>query len=86
MKKELNELIDDELNNINTTLEDIYNTDIEKNITKKINEQNDYALKVENERQKIIKILKEKQEMNNSIEFSENMSLKELEEILEKTN
>lgn len=86
MKKELNELIDDELNNINTTLEDIYNTDIEKNITKKINEQNDYALKVEKERQKIIKILKEKQEMNNSIEFSENMSLKELEEILEKTN
>ena len=50
-------------------------------IEDKVNEQND-LIKMENYRLELIRILKEAKEMNIDINFDENMSIEELEEIL----
>ncbi len=50
-------------------------------IEDKVNEQND-LIKMENYRLELIRILKEAKEMNIDINYDENMSINELEEIL----
>ena len=78
MEEEILGVIGDELN----LVDDIeYDLGLFERIENKVNEQNN-SINMENYRLELLRILKEAKEMNIDINYDENMSINELEEIL----
>lgn len=76
MDDELSKLIDDELNSIEPSFEDIYNSS--DGLDEKIKNQNEKV----KYKADLIKALKRLQEENFDVKFDSTMSIEELEEIL----
>lgn len=81
MREEIKGLIDDEFNNVSSSLEDFYDDAVVEDIKNKINFSN-YNLQRENYRQELLRICKEKFKDNINIAYSDDMSIEELEKIL----
>jgi len=78
MKNDIDSVIKDALNNVNS-IEDVYDTDSVKIIEEKVNEQNSKINKEKKE-----KILSALKKINPDINIDKNISLEELEEIYNK--
>lgn len=78
MKEEITNAINEKLDEINPTLEDIYNSQIITNKIEKIRKENGEY------KRDLIKILDNLKNMGVEIEYSEEMSIEELENIVDK--
>lgn len=83
VKEDIVNLIDNELENINPTLEDIYSDNISNQIDNLITQQNEDIEHIEY-KNKLLGILDNLKEMGVELNYSKEMSIEELEKIIDK--
>lgn len=82
MKNEIEDLINEQFSNMDTSLEDLYtNNSIYESIENQANVQNE-TIQKEEYRQDLLKRLEAAKEMRCELDYNENMSIEELENIL----
>ena len=79
MKEEITQKIEEELKKINPSIEDLYR-DTSSEIKKMVEKQNE-EVKNQQKKEKILKVLKDAKESGINLEYSEEMSLEELDAI-----
>lgn len=81
MKEDIKNVIDEQFNNINPTLDDVYNSNSVEDIQKMIEGLN-RGVDTINYKNELLKILDHLKELNVSLDYDKNMSVSELEEII----
>lgn len=82
----IKDVIDEELGDLNVTLDQYYDDKVKDRIDNLVHEQNLNAVENEKYRQELIGILEHLKEMNVNVNYDPNMSVYELENLVSKFN
>ena len=83
MKEEISNIIEDELKKINPSLEDMYNEG-NQDVAELVEDQNTKLMKEKEYRDSLIKQIEEIKKLGIDIEYNDNTSIEELENMINK--
>ena len=84
MKEEIDNIIENELNNIETSIKDIQDDSVIEDIKNLVDKQNETQKKEVEQRRKILEIFEKLKRMGINLEYNDKMTNEELEKILER--
>jgi len=84
MKEDIKDLIDDEFSKVDYSLEEIYKNNTGESIDQLVEEQNQKAKQIIEEKIILFDALEKIKETNPEVEYNESMTNEELKEIIEK--
>ncbi len=86
MKKEIDSIIENELNNVKTNINNIEDESVMEDIKELVNKQNENQKKEIEYRKKIFEIFEKLKKMGIELEYNDTMTNEELEKILERVH
>ena len=84
MKEEIDNIIENELNNVETSIKDIQDDSVIEDIKNLVDKQNETQKKEVEQRRKILEIFEKLKRMGINLEYNDKMTNEELEKILER--
>ena len=84
MKEEIDNIIENELNNVETSIKDIQDDSVIEDIKNLVDKQNETQKKEVEQRKKILEIFEKLKRMGINLEYNDKMTNEELEKILER--